>query len=55
MNPAQGESADRQRTMIPLGRYGEGEDVAGVVAFLAGPAAKHLSGAIINVDGGLMA
>ena len=41
--------------MMPLGRYGEGQDVAAVVAFLAGPTAKHVSGAIINVDGGLMA
>jgi 3-oxoacyl-[acyl-carrier protein] reductase len=55
MNPAQGVDADAQRAMMPLGRYGEGQDVAAVVAFLASPAARHLSGASINVDGGLMA
>jgi NAD(P)-dependent dehydrogenase (short-subunit alcohol dehydrogenase family) len=55
MNPAHGEQAPGQRAMIPLGRYGEPRDVAELVAFLAGPAAKQISGAIINVDGGLMA
>ena len=55
MNPAQGDQADRARAMMPLGRYGTGEDVAGLVAFLAGPGAKHITGAGINVDGGLMA
>jgi NAD(P)-dependent dehydrogenase (short-subunit alcohol dehydrogenase family) len=55
MNPAHGEQAPGQRAMIPLGRYGEPQDVADLVAFLASPAAKQISGAIINVDGGLMA
>jgi NAD(P)-dependent dehydrogenase (short-subunit alcohol dehydrogenase family) len=54
MNPADGESADYQRSLIPLGRYGAPEDVATLVAFLASPAAKHITGAIINVDGGVV-
>jgi Tropinone reductase 1 len=35
----------------PLGRIGEPEDVARVVAFLAMPAARHVSGAHVPVDG----
>ena len=37
----------------PLGRIAEPEDVAEVVAFLAGPAARHMHGAIVDVNGGL--
>lgn len=36
----------------PLGRIGEPEDVARVIAFLAMPAARHVSGAHVPVDGG---
>ena len=52
MNPADGEFSDFQRSLSPLGRYGTPEDVAAVVAFLATPAARHLTGTIITVDGG---
>ncbi|MBY5855522.1 SDR family NAD(P)-dependent oxidoreductase [Rhizobium ruizarguesonis] len=53
MNPADGDFADFQRALIPLGRYGEPEDVAAAVAFLASPAARHITGTILTVDGGL--
>ncbi|NKK59631.1 SDR family NAD(P)-dependent oxidoreductase [Rhizobium ruizarguesonis] len=53
MNPADGDFADFQRALIPLGRYGKPEDVAAAVAFLASPAAKHITGTILTVDGGL--
>ncbi|AHE54164.1 SDR family NAD(P)-dependent oxidoreductase [Sphingomonas sanxanigenens] len=53
MNPADGEFADFQRSLIPLGRYGEPRDVAAAVAFLASPAARQISGVVLNVDGGL--
>ena len=49
------EDADKLRTRessIPLGRVGEPEDVAAVVAFLAGPDAAYVTGADIAVDGG---
>lgn len=52
MNPADGEYAGFQRGLSPLGRYGEPEDVAAAVAFLASPAARQMTGAILNVDGG---
>jgi 3-oxoacyl-[acyl-carrier protein] reductase len=38
---------------VPLGRYASTEEVAGVVAFLAGPDAAYITGAVIPVDGGL--
>lgn len=39
--------------MVPLGRMAEPEEVAGVVAFLAGPDAAYVSGAVLPVDGGM--
>lgn len=38
---------------IPVGRYGEPEDVANLVCFLASPLAGYISGTVIPVDGGL--
>ncbi len=38
---------------IPLGRAGEPEDLAGVVAFLASDAARYVTGQILGVDGGM--
>ena len=37
---------------IPLGRYGEPEEIASVVSFLCGDGASYLTGQTINVDGG---
>ena len=39
---------------IPMGRAGTGEDVAGLVAFLASADAAYITGQTINVDGGLI-
>ena len=38
---------------IPLGRFGTCEEVAELVAFLAGPAAGYITGQVVNVNGGL--
>jgi len=38
---------------IPIGRAGTNEEVAGVVAFLASPAAAYITGDVIHVNGGL--
>lgn len=39
---------------IPLGRYGQSEDVAHVVLFLASEEADYLTGQVIHVDGGMV-
>lgn len=38
---------------IPVGAYGEPEDIAQLVCFLASPLARYITGAVIPVDGGL--
>jgi len=40
---------------IPAGRWGDPEDIAGTAAFLCSRAAKYVTGAVINVDGGWLA
>jgi 3-oxoacyl-[acyl-carrier protein] reductase len=55
MNPDTTDYAAEMRTRIPLGRYAEADEVANVVAFLAGPDATYITGATIDVDGGLNA
>jgi len=38
---------------IPAGRYGSPDEIASAVAFLAGPGAAYINGAVLPVDGGL--
>jgi len=52
MNPAGGESADLQRGLMAISRYGKPEDVADLVAWLAGPTAASVTGAEFTIDGG---
>lgn len=54
-NPADGASADFQRSMSSLGRFGEPREVANAVVFLASPAASVITGAILNADAGALA
>lgn len=51
---AQGEAWRRRISGIPLGRPERPEDVASVVAFLAGPDSDYMTGQALNVDGGLV-
>ena len=39
---------------IPLGKFGEPEDIAAAVAFLASPEAKYITGQVLTVDGGMV-
>jgi 3-oxoacyl-[acyl-carrier protein] reductase len=52
MNPADGPTADGQRALAALGRYADPIDIADTVAFLAGPGARNITGALFTVDGG---
>ncbi|HUW99807.1 MAG: 3-oxoacyl-[acyl-carrier-protein] reductase [Phycisphaerae bacterium] len=44
---------ERALSMIPLGKMGLAEDVASAVVFLAGDAAKYVTGQVLAVDGGM--
>ena len=41
-------------TQIPLNRFGDPEDIAAAVAFLAGPESKYITGQTLTVDGGMV-
>ena len=49
-----GRSARPEPTGIPLKRYGEAEEIASVVRFLAGPGSSFLTGQSIQINGGQM-
>jgi 3-oxoacyl-[acyl-carrier protein] reductase len=52
LNPAEGDWAAPQIANTALKRYGRVEDVAALVAFVAGPEADYITGASLTVDGG---
>jgi len=58
VNQETGEPTDRGKSIIdhtPLGRYGEPEDLIGVVQWLASDASRFVTGTVIPVDGGFSA
>lgn len=55
MNPADGERAGDLVAVLSLPHYGETRDIAGMVAFLAGPDGRYVTGASLAVDGGYAA
>jgi 3-oxoacyl-[acyl-carrier protein] reductase len=52
LNPANGPTAESQRNLTSVGRFGRAEEVAAVVAFLAHPESAFINGENLTVDGG---
>jgi 3-oxoacyl-[acyl-carrier protein] reductase len=52
LNPAAGDWAAPQIANTALKRYGHVDEVAALVAFVAGPEASYITGANLTVDGG---
>jgi 3-oxoacyl-[acyl-carrier protein] reductase len=52
LNPAAGDWAAPQRAATALDRYGKVDEVAALVAFVAGPESSYITGANLTVDGG---
>jgi 3-oxoacyl-[acyl-carrier protein] reductase len=52
MNPANGEDADAQRSLMAIPRFGDSRDVAGLVAWLASEESRFATGAAFTIDGG---
>jgi 3-oxoacyl-[acyl-carrier protein] reductase len=55
MNPADGPFADSMKGWMALARYGQGDEIAAMVAYLAGPEAGFVTGASLTIDGGFAA
>jgi 3-oxoacyl-[acyl-carrier protein] reductase len=55
LNPAAGDWAVPQKAATALGRYGRVDEVAALVAFVAGPESSYITGANLTVDGGMNA
>lgn len=55
MNPADGQMSDVQRGLMAIPRYSQPDDTAGLVAWLAGPEARVVTGAEFTVDSGVNA
>jgi 3-oxoacyl-[acyl-carrier protein] reductase len=55
MNPENGPAGDWLRSVTTLGHYGRAEDIAALVAYLAGEGGRYVTGTAITIDGGLAA
>src|ERR1700751_1177589 len=55
LNPAAGDWAVPQKAATALNRYGKADEIAAMVAFVAGPESSYITGANLTVDGGMNA
>jgi 3-oxoacyl-[acyl-carrier protein] reductase len=55
LNPEDGEFAEMLKKVNAVPRYGTVEEIAGMVAYLAGPEAAYITGASLMIDGGFSA
>lgn len=55
MNPADTELATFLKSRTALGRYGTGDDIAGLVSFLATEEGRYITGTALTIDGGFNA
>jgi 3-oxoacyl-[acyl-carrier protein] reductase len=55
MNPADGPMAEHLKQLMALPRYGHADEIAAMVAYLAGPEAGFVTGANLMIDGGFSA
>jgi len=55
LNPATGDWAVPQKAATALDRYGKVDEIAAMVAFVAGPESSYITGANLTVDGGMNA
>jgi 3-oxoacyl-[acyl-carrier protein] reductase len=55
LNPATGDWAVPQKAATSLNRYGQVDEIAAMVAFVAGPESSYITGANLTVDGGMNA
>ena len=51
-NPSDGPTADVQRSLMAIPRYGEPGDIAAIVAWLASEEGRFVTGAAFTIDGG---
>lgn len=48
------EAAEKILAKIPMGKFGDPEDIAGIVCYLAGPEGGYITGQVISVNGGYL-
>jgi 3-oxoacyl-[acyl-carrier protein] reductase len=51
--PLTGELKEKMKSLIPLGRFGTAQDVAGAIVFLASDEAGYITGQVLDINGGM--